>query len=76
MKVLLLYGDGTQAIPVVKELRKAGCVVDAVGESPYGYGSNSRYLNKFYLFENVEDVDKYYLYLLQNGSFVPMDNAD
>ena len=56
MKVLLLYGDGTQAIPVVKELRKAGHVVDAVGESPYGYGSNSRYLNKFYLFEDVEDV--------------------
>ncbi len=64
MKVLLLYGDGTQAIPVVKELRKAGNIVDAVGESKYGYGSNSRYLNKFYLYEDVGDVDKYYLYLI------------
>ena len=63
MKVLLLYSDGTQAIPVIKSLSKAGHIVDGVGESKYGYGSNSRYLNKFFLYEEVEDIDKYYLYL-------------
>ena len=61
MKVLLLYSDGTQAIPVIKSLSKAGHIVDGVGESKYGYGSNSRYLNKFYLYEEVEDIDKYFL---------------
>ena len=65
MKILLLYGDGTQAIPVVKCLHKAGYTVDAVAETKYGYGSNSRYLNKCYYFEEMEDVDKYYLYLVE-----------
>ena len=64
-KVLLLYSDGTQAIPVIKSLRKVGYTVCGVGESKYGYGSNSRYLNKFYLYEDVEDVDKYYLFLIE-----------
>ena len=64
-KVLLLYADGTQTIPVIKSLRKAGYEVDGVGESKFGYGSNSRYLNKFYLYEDVENVDKYYLYLIE-----------
>lgn len=65
MKILLLYGDGTQAIPVVKSLHKAGYTVDAVAETKYGYGSNSRYLNKCFYFEEMEDVDKYYLYLVE-----------
>ena len=65
MKVLLLYGNGTQAIPVIKCLQKAGHTVDAVAEDRYGYGSNSRYLNKCYYFKDVEDVDKYYLYLVK-----------
>ena len=64
MKILLLYGDGTQAIPVVKSLCKAGYTVDAVADTKYGYGSNSRYLNKCYYFEEMEDVDKYNLYLV------------
>lgn len=64
MKILLLYGDGTQAIPVVKELHKAGHIVDAVACSKYGYGSCSRYLNKCYYFENMEDIDGYYTYLV------------
>ena len=51
MKVLLLYGDGTQAIPVIKSLRNAGYVVDTVAETKFGYGSNSRYLNKCYYVE-------------------------
>ena len=63
MRVLLMYGDGTQAIPVIKSLHKAGYVVDAVAESKYGYGSNSRYLDKRYFFEDVEDVDKYFNFL-------------
>lgn len=63
MKILLLYGDGTQAIPVIKQLYLTGHIVDAVAENKYGYGSNSRYLHKRYIFEDVEDVDKYYLYL-------------
>ena len=64
MKILLLYGDGTQAIPVVKELHKAGHIVDAVACSKYGYGSCSRYLNKCYYFENMKDIDGYYTYLV------------
>lgn len=65
MKILLLYGDGTQAIPTIKCLRKAGYTVDVVAEDEYGYGSNSRYLNKCYFFKDVEEVDKYYLYLVE-----------
>ena len=65
MKILLLYGDGTQAIPVVKALHKAGYEVDAIAETKYGYGSNSRYLNKCYYFEEMEDVDQYFQYLLE-----------
>jgi len=64
-KILLLYGDGTQAIPVIKSFHKAGYFVGAVGESKYGYGSNSRYLDKCYYCEDVEDVDKYYLFLAE-----------
>ena len=64
-KILLLYGDGTQAIPTIKSLRKAGYLVDAIAENKYGYGSNSRYLNKCYYYTDVEDVDKYYSYLVK-----------
>lgn len=64
MKVLLMYGDGTQAIPVIKGLRKAGHIVDVVAESKYGYGSSTRYLHKCFLFEKIENVDKYYEYLV------------
>lgn len=64
-KILLLYGDGTQAIPTIKCLRKAGYIVNAVAEDKYGYGSNSRYLNKCHYFKDVEDVDKYYHYLVE-----------
>lgn len=63
-KILLLYGDGTQAIPVVKSLYKAGYIVDAVAETKYGYGSNSRYLNKCFYYDKLEDVDKYYTFLV------------
>ena len=62
-KILLLYGYGTQALPVVKTLHKAGYTVDAVDDSKYGYGSNSRHLNKCYYFPDVEDVDKYFVWL-------------
>ena len=64
-KVLLLYADGTQAIPVIKSLRKLGYCVEAVAESKFGYGCNSRYLNKCYFFEDVENVDNYYHYLVE-----------
>lgn len=64
-KILLLYGDGTQAIPTIKCLRKAGYIVNAVAKDKYGYGSNSRYLNKCHYFKDVEDVDKYYHYLVE-----------
>ena len=64
MKVLLLYGDGAHSIPVIKSLRNAGYAVDAVAETKFGYGSNSRYLNQCYYFEEVADVDKYYPFLV------------
>ena len=63
MRILLLYGDGTQAIPTIKSLYKKGYTVDAVAGDKYGYGSKSRYLNKCYYFGDVEDVDKYYVFL-------------
>lgn len=63
MRVLLLYGDGTQAIPTILSLRRQGYIVDSISGSKFGYGSNSRYLNKCYLYEDVEDVDGFYLYL-------------
>ena len=63
MRILLLYGDGTQAIPTIKSLYKKGYIVDAVASDKFGYGSNSRYLAKCYYFTEVEDVDKYYLFL-------------
>lgn len=64
-RILLLYADGTQAIPVINSLYRLGYTVDAVAGSKFGYGSNSRYLNKCYYFEDVEDVDIYFKYLVE-----------
>ena len=64
MKVLILYGDATQALPIARSLHHRGYQVDAICSSKWSYGYGSKYIRKKYLHENAEDVDEYFDYLL------------
>ena len=64
MRILLLYGDANQALPIAKSLHLAGHTVDAICSSKWSYGYGSRYIGKKYLHENAEDVDEYIKYLV------------
>lgn len=63
VKVLILYGDANQALPMAKSLYQKGYQVDAVCASKWSYGYGSKYITKKYLHENVEDIDEYFEYL-------------
>lgn len=65
MKILLLYGDANQALPIAKSMSKARHTIDAICASKWSYGYGSRYIRKKYLHENAEDVDEYFSYLIQ-----------
>lgn len=62
-RVLLLYGDANQALPIAKSLHRKGYIVDAICSSKWSYGYGSRYIRKKYVYENAEDVDEYFEYL-------------
>ncbi len=65
MKILLLYGDATQSLPISRSLYKAGHTVDAICFSKCSYGYGSRYIKKKYLYDNAEDVDSYFSFLIE-----------
>lgn len=60
MKILLLYADATQTLPVARSLRRKGHFVAGVFVSRLSYGYPSRFINKRYLFSNIENTDEYY----------------
>ena len=64
MRILLLYGDASQSLPIAKSLNHLGHIVDAICASEWSYGYGSRYIRKKYLHENAEDVDEYFSYLI------------
>lgn len=80
-KILILYGDATQTLPIAKSLYKKGYQVDAVCASKWSYGYGSKYITKKYLHENAEDVDEYFEYLkgiLVSGGYsaiIPMRDS-
>lgn len=78
MKALILYGDGTQTLPVARSLKKLKFEVSAIFKSKWTYGYSSRYIKKKYIFDETEDIDALYKYvdrLLNNECFdivIPM----
>ena len=81
MRILLLYADATQTLPVARSLRQKGHFVAGVFASRLSYGYPSRFINKRYLFSNVENVDEYYSYVSEilehtkYDSIIPMNDA-
>ncbi|MBR5168368.1 MAG: ATP-grasp domain-containing protein [Salinivirgaceae bacterium] len=81
MRILLLYADATQTLPVARSLRQKGHFVAGVFASRLSYGYPSRFINKRYLFSNVENVDEYYGYVYEilehteYDSIIPMNDA-
>ncbi len=64
-KVLILYGDANQALPIAKSLYRSGYIVDAICASKWSYGNGSRYIRRKYLYENAENVDEYFAFLIE-----------
>ena len=81
MRILLLYADATQTLPVARSLRQKGHFVAGVFASRLSYGYPSRFINKRYIFSNVENVDEYYGYVseilehTEYDSIIPMNDA-
>ncbi len=63
MKILLLYADATQTLPVARSLKQKGHFVAGVFASRLSYGYPSRFINKRYLFSNVENAEEYYSFV-------------
>lgn len=64
-RVLILYGDGTQTLPMAKALHKLGCEVHAVVSSKLCYGYGSRYIGKKYLFQDINNIQALYDYVIK-----------
>lgn len=64
-KVLLIYGDGTQALPMAQALDGLGYEVHAIVSTKYCYGYGSKFIKKCFVFQEVSKVDALYHYLLQ-----------
>lgn len=63
-RVLILYGDATQTLPIAKSLKQIGVWVGAICSSKWSYGYCSRYIDKKYLYSNAENIDEYFSYLI------------
>lgn len=79
-KVLLLYADATQSLPIARSLHNKGFSVDGVFASMWSYGYPSRFIGKRYMFANVEDPKSYYEYVAEilrhtkYDSVIPMND--
>ena len=63
-KVLILYGDGTQTLPMAQVLHKMGCEVHAVVSSKLSYGYGSRYIDIKYIFKEVNNISLFYNFII------------
>lgn len=59
-KVLLLYADATQSLPIARSLHNKGFSVDGIFASIWSYGYPSRFISKRYFFSKVDDSDAYF----------------
>ena len=64
-KVLLIYGDGTQTLPMAQALDALGYEVHAIVSTKYSYGYGSKYIKKCFVFQEASKVDALYHYLLE-----------
>ena len=62
--VLILYGDGTQTLPMAHALHKMGCEVHAVVSSKLSYGYGSRYVDVKYVFKEINNIPLFYDYVI------------
>lgn len=63
-RVLILYGDGTQTLPMSQALHKMGCEVHAVVSSKLSYGYGSRCIDKKYIFKEINNISLFYDYVI------------
>ena len=64
-KILLLYADATQTLPVARSLHKKGFFLAGVYASRLSYGYPSRFISKRYHFADVENSQTYYHFVRQ-----------
>lgn len=64
-KILLLYADATQTLPVARSLHKKGFFLAGVYASRLSYGYPSRFISKRFLFADVENSQAYYQFVRQ-----------
>lgn len=80
MRILLLYADATQTLPVARSLHKKCHTVDGVFASKWSYGYPSRFISKRYMFSDVENAEAYYEFVrnvltqTKYDSIIPMND--
>lgn len=63
-KALLIQADTPQTLPMARELTKKGYEVHAVFGSKWSYGYGCRFIKKKFIFEDYEDIESNYQFIL------------
>lgn len=64
-KVLLIQADTTQTLPMARELHRKGYEVHAIVSSKLTYGYGCRFVKKKFIFEDYENIEEHYKFVLQ-----------
>ncbi len=72
-RALILYGDGTQTLPVARSLHRLGYEVHATYSSKWSYGYGCRYIKRQHFCGDTHDVEAFYAFVLQLVKNVKFD---
>lgn len=72
-RALILYGDGTQTLPIARSLYRLGYEVHATYSSKWSYGYGCRFITKQHYVADTHNVDSFYAFVLQLVKKVEFD---